>query len=70
MSLLLLSKYLYSLVPAFVVLLNAVIHWYLNIFGVSNTTSNNQWENCISLDFNFCGLSEPRKPSKLEPHDS
>ena len=25
---------------------------------VSNTTGNNQWENCILLDFNFLGLSE------------
>ena len=28
-----------------------------------------QWENCISLDFYFRGLSEPRNPRKLEPHD-
>jgi hypothetical protein len=24
---------------------------------VSNTTGNNQWENCISLDFNFRGVT-------------
>jgi hypothetical protein len=28
-------------------------------FAVSNITGNNQWENCISLDFNFRALSEP-----------
>jgi len=36
---------------------------------VSNTIGNNQWENCISLDFNIHGLSEPRNPRKLEPYD-
>ena len=25
--------------------------------------------NCISFDFDFRGLSEPRYPRKLEPHD-
>jgi hypothetical protein len=30
---------------------------------------NSQWENCISLDFNFRSLSEPRNPWKLEPDD-
>jgi hypothetical protein len=42
--------------------------WVLE-FVVSNTTGNNQWENCISLDFEFCGLKEPRNPRKLEPHN-
>jgi hypothetical protein len=42
--------------------------WVLEIV-VSNITSNNQWENCILLDLNFCGLSEQRNPQKLEPHD-
>jgi len=26
---------------------------------ISNITDNNQWENCISLDFYFRGLSGP-----------
>jgi hypothetical protein len=39
---------------------NALIH----DFVVSNSTANNQWDKCISLDFNFCGLSEPRNPKK------
>jgi len=38
-------------------------------FVVSNTTGNTQWGNCISLDFNFTSLSEPRNQRKLEPHD-
>jgi hypothetical protein len=41
--------------------------WVLE-FVVSNTTDINKWENCISLDLNVCGLSEPRNPRKLEPH--
>jgi hypothetical protein len=35
----------------------------------SNITGNNQRRNCISLDFNFRGLSEPQNLQKLEPHD-
>ena len=35
--------------------------WVLE-FMVSNITCNNQWENCISLDFDFRGLCEPRNP--------
>jgi hypothetical protein len=27
------------------------------------------WENCISLDFYFLGLSGPRNQRKLEPHN-
>ena len=51
--------------------LEFVFSWFLQNpwvleFVVSNTTSKNQWVNCISLDFYFCGLSEPRK---LEPND-
>jgi len=42
--------------------------WVLE-FVVSNTTVSSQWENCISLYFNFRSLSEPRNPLKLEPHD-
>ena len=38
-------------------------------FVVSHTTVNNQWENCNSFDFSFCGLSEPQNPRKLEPYD-
>ena len=37
---------------------------------VSNITGNNQWENCISLDFYFHGFSGPRNQQKLEPHDN
>ena len=36
-------------------------------FVVSTITGNNQWTICISLDFHFRGLSEPRNPRKLEP---
>ena len=39
--------------------------WVLEIV-VSNTTGSGQWGNCISLDFNFRGLSEPRNSRKLE----
>jgi hypothetical protein len=35
--------------------------WVLE-FVVSNTTDINKWENCISLELNVCGLSEPRNP--------
>ena len=42
--------------------------WVLE-FMVLNITGNSQWENCISLDFYFHGLSEPRNPQKLEPHN-
>ena len=38
-------------------------------FVVSNVTGNNQWENCILLNFNFHGLSGPWNQRKLEPHD-
>jgi hypothetical protein len=39
------------------------------LFVVSNITSNNQWENCISLDFYFRGLSGPQNQRILEPRD-
>ena len=42
--------------------------WVLE-FMVSNMTGNNLWENCISLEFYFRGLSGPRNQQKLEPHD-
>ena len=42
--------------------------WVLE-FMISNITGNNQRGNCITLDFNFRGLSEPRNQQKLEPHD-
>ena len=61
-------KYLYLLVLIFVVSTKCIDPWVLE-FMVSNTTGNNQWENCISLDFNFHGLSEPRNPWKLKLHD-
>jgi hypothetical protein len=61
-------KCFYSLAPIFVVSTKCIDPWVLE-FMVSNTTGNNQWENCISFDFNFRGLSGPRNPQKLEPHD-
>jgi len=60
-------KYLYSLTQIFVVSTKHIDPWVLG-FMVSNTTGNSQWENCILLDFNFCSLSKPRNPRKLEPH--
>jgi len=63
----LLWKYFYSLLPVFVVSTKCIGPWVLE-FVVSNTTGNNQWEICISLDFNFRCLSESRSPRKLEPH--
>ena len=53
---------------------NTVIHWHQFLhsdpwvleFVVSNTTGNNQSENCFLLTFNFRGLSEPRNPRKLK----
>jgi len=35
-------------------------------FVVLNTAGNNQWGNCISLDFNFRGLSGTTKSTKLK----
>jgi hypothetical protein len=51
-----LSKYIYSLPPIFVVSAKCIDPWALE-FVVSNTTGNNLWENCISLDFNFRSFS-------------
>ena len=61
-------KVLFSLAPIIVVSTKCIDPWVLE-FMVSNTTGNNQWDNCILLDFYFHGLSEPRNPRKLEPHD-
>jgi hypothetical protein len=38
-------------------------------FMVSTITGNNQWENCISLEFNVRALIAPRNQRKCEPHD-
>jgi len=46
------------LLPIFLVSTKCIDPWVLK-FVVSNTTDNSQWENCISMDFNFRGLSEP-----------
>ena len=64
------EEYSSSLVPIFVVSTKCIDTWVLIfmvstkcidtwvlIFMVSNTTGNNQWENCISLDFNFRGVT-------------
>jgi hypothetical protein len=32
---------------------------------ISNITGKNQWENCISLDFYFRGLSGPQNQQKF-----
>jgi hypothetical protein len=61
-------KYFYLLASNFVVSTKCSDPWVLE-FVVSNTTDISQWENCISLDFNFHGLSEPWNPQKLECHD-
>jgi len=53
--------------PIVVVSTKCIDPWVFE-FVVSNTTGNNQWENCISLDFNFRGLSEPRNSPTLEPN--
>jgi len=60
--------YFYSLAPTFVVSTKFIDPWVLE-FVVSNITGNNQWENYISLDFYFRGLSGPRNQRKLETHD-
>jgi len=61
-------KYFYSLAPIFVVFTKCIDPWVLE-FIVSNTTGNNKWGNCISLDFYFRGISGPRNQWKLEPQD-
>ena len=47
---------------------NALILRFLNSWYQS-ITGNNQWENCILLDFYFRGLSGSQDQQKLEPHD-
>ena len=59
-------KVFYALITIFVVSAKCSDPWVLE-FVVSNTTGNNQWEHCISLDFNFRSLSELRNLRKLEP---
>jgi hypothetical protein len=58
--------YFYSLAPIFVVSTKYIDPWDLE-FMVSTITGNNQWENCILLDFYFRGLSGPQNQRKLEP---
>jgi hypothetical protein len=59
-------KSFFSLSLIFVVSTKCIDPWVLE-FVVSNITGNHQWENCITLDFNFRGfLCEPRNPRKLE----
>ena len=60
-------KYFYLLATIFMVFTKCIDLLVLE-FVVSNITGNYKWENCISLDFNFRGLSELRNPLKLEPH--
>ena len=75
-------NYFYWLLPILVVSTKCIDPWvhefvvstkcidpWVHEFVVSNITGNSQWENCISLDFNVHGLSGPRNPRKLEPHD-
>ena len=62
------TKCIDSWLPEFVVSTKCIDSW-LPEFVVSNTTGNSQYESCMSLDFNFRSLSEPRNPRKLEPHD-
>ena len=47
-------KYFYSSAPILVVSTKCIDPWVLE-FVIWNTTGNNQWENCISLNFNFRG---------------
>ena len=61
-------KYCYLLTPIVVVSTKCIDPWVLK-FVVLNTTDNSPWENCISLDFYFRGLSGPRDQRKSEPHD-
>ena len=52
----------------FVVSTQCIVPWVLE-FVVSNNTSNNQWENCSSMNFYFRGSNGPRNQRKLEPQD-
>ena len=55
----------YSLVPIFVVSTKCIDPCDLE-FVVLNTAGNNQWENCISLDFCFRGLSGTTKSTNIK----
>jgi hypothetical protein len=55
------------LAQIFVVFTKCIDPWVLG-FVVSNTTGNNQWENCILLNFYLCGSSGQRDQRKLESH--
>ena len=81
-SLTIMWTYFYSLAPIFVVSAKCIDSWDLEFvvytkcidswdleIVVSNTTGNNHWENCISLNFNFRGLIALRNQRKLESHD-
>jgi hypothetical protein len=57
-------KYFYSLAPIFVVSTKCIDPWVLS-FVVSNITDNNEWGNCIPLDFYFRGLNGPRNQQKI-----
>ena len=54
--------YFYLLAP------KCIDSWILE-FVFANITCHNQWEDCISLNFNLRDLSEPQNQWKLEPHD-
>jgi hypothetical protein len=55
---------LFSLVPIFLISTKCIDSWLLE-FVVSIITCNNQWENCISLEFDFCGFKWTTKSAKL-----
>ena len=52
-------KYFYLFAPIFMVSTKWIDPWDLE-FVVLNITGNNQWENCILLDFYYHGLGRPR----------
>lgn len=56
-----LGKYFYSLTPIFVVSTKRNDTWVL----ASSITGNNQWDNCISLDFLFSWLNWTMKSAKM-----
>jgi hypothetical protein len=60
------QKLFYPLAPIVLVSTKCNDPWVLE-FVVSNITGNNQWGNCISLDFYFC-VSGLCYQQKLEPH--
>lgn len=61
------SSFIHCL-PIFVVFTNCIDPMVVE-FVVLNSTGNNQLENCILLDSSFGGLSGPRDPRQLEPHN-